>query len=94
MSDDGTCFENRRAARAALWVRAPLSPLVDAQSDWLTEPGLNPGELHGLAGSTPAASAGHYPTGEGARLIRGYARSDSAVANYGEIAQMVRAPGP
>lgn len=54
---DGTCPENRRAAKVALRVRLPLFPLMDAQSDRLTEPGLNPGEPHGLAGSTPAASA-------------------------------------
>jgi hypothetical protein len=43
---------------------------MDAQSDWLTDPALKPGELHGLAGSIPAASAGNYPTGEGGVLIQ------------------------
>ena len=55
--DEERRSKRRSAARAALGVRVPRLPLMDAQSDWQTELALKPGEPHGLAGSTPAASA-------------------------------------
>src|SRR5260221_4263086 len=64
VSDDGSGFENRRAQRWALWVRAPLLPL------WMRNPiGDGTGfetrrACEGLAGPTPAASAqGQLPNG-------------------------------
>jgi hypothetical protein len=55
--------------RKPLGVRASLSPLEDAQADWRRHRLETRRALTRLAGSTPAASAGHYPTGEGACLI-------------------------
>ena len=60
---------------------APLS----APGSWRAraQTGLeNRAAVRSREGSIPSVSAGHYPTGEGARLISGYARFDSAVADW------------
>jgi hypothetical protein len=70
VSDDGSGFENRRASRPCGF--EPRSFRSGCAIRLATEPALKPGELHSLAGPTPAASAeGSYPTGEGVRLMSG-----------------------
>lgn len=45
---------------------------------------LKAARCYSLVGSNPTSAAdGHYPTGEGAALIRRYAWSDSMMANRG-----------
>jgi hypothetical protein len=62
-----------RAGPARVWGAGPPRSALGCAIRLATEPGLNPGELHGLGRSTRSASADRlYPTGEGACLISRY----------------------
>src|SRR5215472_10782842 len=72
----------------ALRVQFSPSPVMDAKSDLVTEPGQNPGEPRPCRFDSCRIRWPRPSWSTGPVRYTGIARFDSAVANHGEIAQL------